>query len=150
MLVQKKCQPFWKTRFMWLVILLMIIAVSAVIVASILLHQRSTQTRQNADQNSTIAATKSSVVQNSTIASVASSGLFLFNKTTWNMQIYNQKSSGDVQFRMTLDSSTFTSAQNVSLAVLPLKGSPLSATASTDSTGVVYVRPLLSPTKKPP
>jgi hypothetical protein len=71
--------------------------------------------------------------------SVASSGLFLKDETTWNMQTYWQTSDGTINYQVSLDGSTFSKAMNMSLSVPAKIGSPLSATASTDTTGVVYV-----------
>ena len=128
--MREERRPFWKRRLVWLLVLLATIAIAAITLASILLHQRSTEKTTT---------TKTSTSQNSTTSSVASSGLFLKDGTTWNMQVYMQTSSGAIQFQMSLDGKTFGAKKNVSLEVAPMVRSPLSATAATDSTGVVYV-----------
>lgn len=133
-LVQEERRPFWKRRLVWLLVLLAAIAIAAITVAGVLLHQRSTQKTD----------TKMSTSQNSTISSVASSGLFLGNGTTWNMQVYMQNTTGGIQFQMSLDGKTFGSRRNVSLEIAPKVGSPLSATAATESTGIVYVSEILA------
>jgi hypothetical protein len=81
-----------------------------------------------------------SEIANNTRNSVASSGLFLRDKRTWNMQSYWQGQDGSIKYQMSLDGATFDNATNVSLSIPAKVGSPISAAASTDNTGVVFVR----------
>ena len=46
---------------------------------------------------------------------------------------------GHIMYQMSLDGSTFESQRNMTLSIPAKVGSPISATPSTDTTGVVYV-----------
>lgn len=81
----------------------------------------------------------------STTVSMASSGLYLEDGVTWNMQVYYQlENTTSIMYRMSLTNASagremFEKARNMSLLVAPKVGSPMTATASTDDTRVVYV-----------
>lgn len=93
--------------------------------------------------NSTTNSTNFSLTN--TVPSVASSGLYLKDGRTWNTQVYYQPvNSTNIMYRMSLVNGSagdenFEQARNISLSYTPRGGSPMSAVASTDATGVVYV-----------
>lgn len=122
-------RPFYKRHMMWLIAILLLIIVTAGIVIGVLAGKWSGKKGGMVE----------AIVPNNTKASVASSGLFLNDKTTWNMQAYWQEENGDIKYQMSLDGKKFETPRNTSLSVRPKIGSPLSATAVTDATGVVYV-----------
>ena len=124
-------RPFLKRHMLWLiVVLLLIIAIAGVVIGVL-------ASRWSGKKGSTAPKV---VVPNNTIGSVASSGLWLNGGTKWNMQTYWQNTNGSLWYQMSLDGVSYQQPRNASLRVPPRIGSPLSATAVTDSTGVVYVR----------
>ncbi|KAG9234426.1 hypothetical protein BJ875DRAFT_441313 [Amylocarpus encephaloides] len=132
-LPQRQSRPFWKRHvFMIIAVLLLVIIVTGVL-AGVL-------TTRNFNSNPKQEAIITVAVSNNSMSSVASSGLFLKDGTTWNMQTYWQNSYGTISYRMSLDGVTYKEAQNVTLRIPPRVGSPLTANAVTDSTGVVYLR----------
>lgn len=81
----------------------------------------------------------------SNTTSLTSSGLYLQDGVTYTMQLYYQlENTTNIMYRMNLANSswgreTFETARNMSLSIAPKAASPLAATASTDTSGVVYV-----------
>jgi hypothetical protein len=124
-------KPFWRRHILWLLTIFVLILIFVGTIVGITWHHTSaTQTSQT--------------IPNNTLHSVASSGMFLNDNTTWNMQTYWQNSTGGINFQMSLDGKTFQPSRSVALNIAPKIGSPLSATAEIDPvTGVVMVRPLL-------
>jgi hypothetical protein len=120
-------KPFWRRHILWLLtIFILVVTFVAVLVGITRPHNTTTQT--------------SDTIPNNTLHSVASSGLFLNDKTTWNMQTFWQNSIGGINFQMSLDGKTFETSRKVALNIAPKVGSPLSATAEIDPvTGVVMV-----------
>ncbi|RDW72811.1 hypothetical protein BP6252_06718 [Coleophoma cylindrospora] len=129
-------RPWRKSPAILLLIALTFVIVGFGIAAAFYVHSRSvvSQTPNALSELST-----DSIVQNNTRASMASSGLFLNDKSTWNMQTYWQTPTGDIKRQFSLDGQTFSAETNVSLQINPRIGSPLAATASTDKTGIVYL-----------
>ncbi|CAG8978536.1 hypothetical protein HYALB_00012267 [Hymenoscyphus albidus] len=123
-------RPFYKRHMLWLIGILLLIIITAGIVIGVLVGRWSGKKSGSGSANAEIF--------NNTKRSVASSGLFL-NDKTWNMQTYWQDPNGDIRYQMSLDGKKFETPRNTSLMIRPKVGSPLSATAETDPTGVVYL-----------
>ncbi|KAH6664500.1 hypothetical protein B0J14DRAFT_246765 [Halenospora varia] len=122
-------KPFWKRHLILLVGLLVIVSLVAGIVIGILVPRISKRAAERQQIS----------VANNVKASVAATGLFLKDKTTWNTQTFWQNTNGTISYQMSTDGSTFSSTRNVTLYQRPKVGSPISATAATDNTGVVYL-----------
>lgn len=120
-------KPFWRRHILWLLTIFALVAIFIGVLVGITWHHRTT------DQTSDI-------VPNNTLHSVASSGLFLNDGTTWNMQTFYQNKTGGIFLQMSLDGKKWEPARNVALNIAPKIGSPMSATAEIDPvTGVVMV-----------
>ncbi|RKF66858.1 hypothetical protein GcC1_108002 [Golovinomyces cichoracearum] len=119
---------FWKKHLYWilgiLVLLIVLFSIIGVIVSR--LKSPKEQTYE--------------VKRNFTRSSVACTGLTLNDNKTWNMQVFSQNSSGQIELQVSLDGKTFEPAKNLSLTIPPRKESPISATAQQDShTGVIML-----------
>ncbi|RDW68230.1 hypothetical protein BP5796_08887 [Coleophoma crateriformis] len=134
-------RPWWKkpTVILLAVLIFLVICVGIAGGLYVKLHSPHHPNKKDETGKSPSAAQQVTFAQNSTRNSVASSGLFLNDKKTWNMQTYWQQDSGNVQMRMSLDGTTWRPVRNVTFTIPPKQNSPLSATASTDTTGVVYL-----------
>lgn len=121
---------FWRRYLIWIIVAAVIVValiIGFVIGGVVANHKMKEKTEVSA------------FIPNNTLASVASSGVFMKDETTFNLQTFWQTSSGSIQYMMALDGSTFQKARNASLSIAPKVGSPISTTAFTDSTGLVYV-----------
>ena len=137
--VRAEKQPWWKKRTILLLLLLILLLIGSIIGGIVYAtSRRGGGGKIGSEFNS------ATLTGNSTKDSVTSSGLFLKDTTTWNMQTYWQDSYGNIKFQMSLDGKRFESLSNMTLTIPVKIGSPLSATASTDTTGVVYVSLSLS------
>jgi len=117
-------KPFWRRHLHWLLTIFALV----VIFVSVLVGVTTYHTK----------APIPSAVTNNTLHTVASSGLFLNDKTTWNMQTFWQNSTGGINLQMSLDGKTFEASRTVALKIEPRVGSPMAATAEIDpTTGVV-------------
>ena len=122
-------RPFWKRYLLWIVAIVLLLAIFIGVVVGITAHHH----KSTKDSTST-------TVSNNTLHSVASSGLFLNDKKTWNMQTFVQNTTGGIILQYSLDGKTFQNASNVVLDIKARVGSPMSATAEVDLTnGVVTV-----------
>lgn len=120
-------KPFWRRHLLWLLTIFTLILIFVGTLVGITWHHTST-------------TQTSMTIPNNTLHSVASSGMFLKDNETWNMQTYWQNSTGGINFQMSLDGKTFQPSRNIALNIAPKIGSPLSATAEVDPiTGVVMV-----------
>ena len=120
-------KPFWRRHFLWLLTIFILVVTFVAVLMGITRPQRSTT--QTSD-----------TIPNNTLHSVASSGMFLNDETTWNMQTFWQTTTGGINFQMSLDGTTFEPSQKVALNIEPKVGSPLAATAEVDpDTSVVMV-----------
>ena len=120
-------KPFWRRHFLWLLTIFILVVTFVAVLMGITRPQRSTT--QTSD-----------TIPNNTLHSVASSGMFLNDGTTWNMQTFWQNTTGGINFQMSLDGKTFAPSRKVVLNIEPKVGSPLAATAEVDpDTGVVMV-----------
>ncbi|RDW87943.1 hypothetical protein BP5796_03637 [Coleophoma crateriformis] len=133
---RQSIRPWRKSPRILLLIVFTFIIVSSGIAAAFYVHSRNvvSPTPSAFSEVST-----DSIVQDNTRASMASSGLFLNDKSTWNMQTYWQTPTGGIKRQISLDGQTFSAETNVTLQINPRIGSPLAATASTDKTGIVYL-----------
>jgi hypothetical protein len=120
-------KPFWRRHLLWLLTnFILVVTFVAVLVGIKRPHISTAQT--------------SDTIPNNTLHSVASSGMFLNDETTWNMQTFWQTTTGEINFQMSLDGTTFEPSQKVALNIEPKDGSPLAATAEVDpDTSVVMV-----------
>jgi hypothetical protein len=120
-------KPFWRRHLLWLLTIFILIVIFVSVLVGITTHRTKTPSAQT--------------VTNNTLHSVASSGLFLNDGTTWNMQTFWQNSTGGINLQMSLDGKTFEASRSVALKIEPRVGSPMAATAEVDpTTGVVMVR----------
>ncbi len=119
--------PFWRRHLLWLLTIFILIVTFVAVLVGITRPHRSM-------------AQISNTIPNNTLHSVASSGMFLNDETTWNMQTFWQNTTGGINFQMSLDGMTFEPPQKVALSIKPKVGSPLAATAEVDpDTSVVMV-----------
>lgn len=133
---QRKSQPRWWRRYFIFIIIGVIVCFSLIIgfaVGSVVAHNKTKES------DSTTTKSTSTVIPNNTVATVASSGVFLAGSSTFLMQTFWQSSNGSMQYIMSLDGKTFQATRNVSLTIAPKVGSPISSTAFTDVSGLVYV-----------
>jgi hypothetical protein len=120
-------KPFWRRHLLWLLTNFILVVTFVAVLVGITRPHRST-------------AQTSDTIPNNTLHSVASSGMFLNDETTWNMQTFWQTTTGEINFQMSLDGTTFEPSQKVALNIEPKDGSPLAATAEVDpDTSVVMV-----------
>lgn len=132
--------PWFKRPIVVLLLVLILLVMGAIIGgASYAIHQRDHRIQDIGINTTKASSASSSTTSNNTRNSVASSGLFLKDKTTWNMQTFTQNEQGNITYQVSLDGITFGKSSNMSLSIPAKIGSPLAATASTDTTGVVYV-----------
>jgi hypothetical protein len=131
---ERKSKPRWWRRYFIFIVIGAIVFFALIIgfvAGSVLAHHKT----KESDSKSTT----STVIPNNTAASVASSGVFLVGKSTFVMQTFWQSSNGSMQYIMSLDGKTFQGTRNVTMTIAPKVGSPISSTAFTDITGLVYV-----------
>lgn len=143
---QEPSNSIWKQFNVWKVLFFAFMAfVTGVVITAVVLNNKTKSSSKTACAAAAPNTTTSALL--STTASVTSSGLFLQDGATWNMQVYYQPAnSTKIIYKMDLEDSSelgyesFQAARNMTLSVLPKPGSPMTATASTDTSGVVYVR----------
>ncbi|KAL2075455.1 hypothetical protein VTL71DRAFT_398 [Oculimacula yallundae] len=129
-------KPFWKRHILWIAAVLAFGVLIIGIVVGVIGH--SERKSSAAKTTNTTAAPVVFGITNNTRNSVASTGLFVNNKTLWNTHVLWQSATGTINLQISLDSITFRPEQEVRLSIPPKLGSPLSATTSLDSTtGVV-------------
>jgi hypothetical protein len=120
-------KPFWRRHLLWLLTIFILIVTFVAVLVGITRPHRSTAQTLN-------------TIPNNTLHSVASSGMFLNDETTWNMQTFWQNRTGGINFQMSLDGKTFEPSRKVALNIKPKIGSPVAATAEVDpDTSVVMV-----------
>jgi hypothetical protein len=120
-------KPFWRRHLLSLLTIFILIVTFVAVLVGITRPHRST-------------AQTSDTIPNNTLHSVASSGMFLNDETTWNMQTFWQNTTGGINFQISLDGKTFAPSRKVALNIEPKVGSPLAATAEVDhNTSVVMV-----------
>ncbi|KAI1004487.1 hypothetical protein K3495_g3728 [Podosphaera aphanis] len=126
--VEKK-ESFWKRHAYWIlgIVVLLVILFSIVGVVIARLRPPKGQILE--------------ITRNNTLNSIASTGLTLLDKKTWNMHVFSQNSSsGQIELQVSLDGHKFEPPTNVSLTIPPRVGSPISATAEQDTvTGVIML-----------
>jgi hypothetical protein len=134
---QRKSQPRWWRRYFIFIVIGVIVCFALIIgfvVGSVVAHHKTLESITESTKS-----TASTVIPNNLLASVASSGVFLVGKSTFVMQTFWQSSNRSMQYTMSLDGKIFQDTRNVSLTIAPKVGSPISSTAFTDITGLVYV-----------
>ncbi|KAF4632186.1 hypothetical protein G7Y89_g5943 [Cudoniella acicularis] len=106
-LLARPQRPFWKRHLLWLVGILVVLSLVAGIVIGIMVHRLPPKR-----------TTRASIPAN-VQDSVASSGLFLKDKTTWNMQTYWQNENGTINYQISTNGNTFAASRNVTLFARP-------------------------------
>ncbi|KAL3426765.1 hypothetical protein PVAG01_00274 [Phlyctema vagabunda] len=129
-------QPWWRRRTVLILFGLILVVVLVAIGGIIYATKQSNKKKDNVVKVEPFTFDN---VQNSTLNSVASSGLFLNDGITWSMQTYWQTPTGSIEMQRSLDGETWIPAQNITLPIAPRTRSPITATASTDTQGVVYL-----------
>ena len=89
-------------------------------------NNKNNSTSDASDTISANQAVAAAAVTNATLHSVASSGLFLKDGTTWNMNVFSQQTDGNITLQISLDGDKFEAVHNVSFSIKPRIGSPMS------------------------
>lgn len=124
---QKK--SFWKKHMYWILGIIALLIILFSVVGVIISRSRSSKVKII------------DFTRNNTRDSVACAGLAVNQSEKWNMFVFSQSSSGQIELYASLDGETFEPATNISLEIPARVGSPLSATAEQDlQTRAIMVR----------
>ncbi|TVY56559.1 hypothetical protein LSUE1_G009886, partial [Lachnellula suecica] len=128
---ERKSKPrFWKRYFVCIVVAIIFVIAGVIAIVVAITHSHKFQSDPTATSKD---------IPNNTLATVSSSGVFMKDKTTFNLQTFWQTTNGSIQYMISPDGKNYLPEGNLSLTVAPKLGSPLSSTAFTDTSGLVYL-----------